>query len=447
MMQTALQPDRSSNVEQGLRQAEVESLKLAAKGRLVAIGVVSAYSTLSFSGGLLYNTLLYAAAFADIALTLLLVAGTRFDRVWVKYLLVMLEIALLADAVLTPNPFNPEPWPNPMVYRYENFYYFLIIIAIAVFSYSPALVMWTGCVTALAWGLGLWWISSMPGTITFADLPEGATSADTLAFYLDPQLVIFSSRIKEILTAVLVALILAVVVWRGRRTVSRLLSSDQDRRFLEDMFGRYVPSQVAQAIIDDRGVLTPEERTSTVLFADVAGFTTMVERMAPQAVLETLNDYFAAANEIVGRHGGVVTQFQGDGFLATFNVPIEDRNHARSAVDAARELLTRVRSDTFNGHSLRIRIGISTGTVIAGSVGGDKRMLYTVHGDAVNVAARLEELNKANGTELLVSETTVMLIAERSDWRRIGEVTLRGKAEPIVVYSHPPTGRGEALAV
>ncbi len=439
--------DSGSIIEQGLRQAEVESVKLAAKGRLVAIGVVTVYSVLSFSGGLLLNTLIYAGAFAVIALTLLLLAGTRFDRAWVKYVLVTLEIILLADAVLTPNPFNPEPWPQPMVYRYENFYYFLIIIAIAVFSYSPALVMWTGFATAVVWTGGLWWISSMPGTLTFGNLPEGSSSSDVLAFYMDPNAIVYSSRVKEIITALLVALLLAVVVWRGRRTVSRLLTSDQDRRFLEDMFGRYVPAQIAQAIIDDRGVLSPEERTSTVLFADVAGFTSMVERMPPRAVLETLNAYFRAANEIVGRYGGVVTQFQGDGFLATFNVPVADKDHARRAVEAAEELLTRVSTETFNGHALRIRVGISTGGVIAGSVGGDSRMLYTVHGDAVNVAARLEELNKESGTELLVSGTTVSLLPQASGWHRIGEVTLRGKLEPITVYSQEARHGNGSVAV
>ena len=170
-----LEPD--AEMARTFQSAEVESIRLAARGRLVAIVLFTSYGVLAFDGGLQANTLLYGAAFGALALTLNFVAGSRFDRPWVIYLIAVLEVALLTDAVLTPNPFNPAPWPQPMVFRYDNFYYFFVLIAVTVFSYSPYLVLWAGLCTALAWGIGVALLASRADIALFADAIEGATSS------------------------------------------------------------------------------------------------------------------------------------------------------------------------------------------------------------------------------------------------------------------------------
>jgi adenylate cyclase len=150
-----------------------------------------------------------------------------------------------------------------------------------------------------------------------------------------------------------------------------------------------------------------------------------------------LNEYFPAVVEPIIDHGGVVNQFQGDAMLVTFNVPVEDPNHADNAVKAA-AIQSVVTDKTFAGISLRTRIGINTGEVIAGNVGAGSRYNYTVHGDAVNSAARLEQLNKEYGTNSIISESTKSLLQNDYSIEAIGEVPIRGKRESLRIFRLDP---------
>ncbi len=424
-----------------LRSVELDGIKLAAKGRLVAIGIFAIYAVSSFSGALLFNTLVYLAGFTILALAYLLTAPASVTKTWIRYLLVALEVIILVEAVLTPNPFNPQPWPAAMAFRYDNFYYFFALIAVSVFSYAPMLVLWAGVCTALTWGVGVAIVTARPDVLMFSQVVvEGMSSTELLAQYIDPNVVILSGRFKEMVTALLVSALLAVVVWRGRRTVTQLIAAEADSRLISNLFARYVPREIARTIIEDRGVLEPEERDATVLFADIEAFTSIVERMAPGNALAMLNEYFSAASEIVGEHNGVVTQFQGDAILATFNVPLSDPEHARHAVRAARELLSMVSSRSFSGERLQIRIGISTGPVVAGSVGGESRMSYTVHGDTVNVAARLETINKLHGTRMIIAEATHALLDDASNWRKLPDEAEKGRHRTVSMYAPSDNG-------
>ena len=138
--------------------------------------------------------------------------------------------------------------------------------------------------------------------------------------------------------------------------------------------------------------------------------------------------------EILERHDGVVTQFQGDAILATFNVPITNTAHATNALNAALEMYEAVCNREFAGERLAIRVGINTGTVVAGAVGAEGRLSYTVHGDSVNLAARVEALNKDKATSILVTENTAKL-TQGFSLSFVGETTVRGQSTPISLYS------------
>ncbi|MDJ0957892.1 MAG: GAF domain-containing protein [Arenicellales bacterium] len=203
---------------------------------------------------------------------------------------------------------------------------------------------------------------------------------------------------------------------------------------IREVFGKYVPENVAEAIVAGKGHIKPIQTKATVLYSDLETFTSIAEEMPPEQVVQMLNEYFPAVIEPINRHGGVVNQFQGDAMLVTFNVPVEDPHHADKAVTAACEIQEVVKHQTFAGVSLRTRIGINTGTVVAGNVGSGDRINYTVHGDAVNVAARLEQLNKDYDTLVLVSGSTVSLLTGTYPLEPIGKVTIRGKHEPVELF-------------
>ena len=204
--------------------------------------------------------------------------------------------------------------------------------------------------------------------------------------------------------------------------------------FIRDIFGKYVPESIAKQIVANKGMLEPKQTTATILSTDIEAFTTTAESVSPKQVVQMLNEYFPAVIEPITRYGGVVNQFQGDAMLVTFNVPVEDPLHADNAVKAALEIQEVMKNATFAGIALRTRIGVNTGEVIAGNVGAGDRINYTVHGDAVNLAARLEQLNKEHGTLVIVSESTVDRLTEKHPIEPLGEVQIRGKVKPVRIY-------------
>ena len=184
----------------------------------------------------------------------------------------------------------------------------------------------------------------------------------------------------------------------------------REREQIRETFGRYVDESVAATILrrQGEGALAGETGEATILFTDIAGFTTIAEYLAPHELVAALNEYLETVLEPIRAHGGVVNTFIGDGLFASFNMPLACEDHAVAAVRAAIDIQRAVGSRTFGdlGVALATRIGISTGHVIGGSVGAGQRMSFTLLGDTVNLAARLEELNKQHGTRILVSQST-----------------------------------------
>ncbi len=215
---------------------------------------------------------------------------------------------------------------------------------------------------------------------------------------------------------------------------NHMVSGLRERRLVLDTLGRFLPEKVAGSLLASGGELEVQQIEATILFCDIEAFTNLTESLGPVKIVAVLNAYFSAMVNILERHEGVVTQFQGDAILATFNVPIPDPQHARQAVEAAREMLACVATHAFDGEKLNIRIGINTGQVVAGAIGAEGRLSYTVHGDAVNLAARLESSNKDYGTRLLVSAQTASLVPD-CGLRAIGETSVRGQSSTIELFT------------
>ena len=183
----------------------------------------------------------------------------------------------------------------------------------------------------------------------------------------------------------------------ANRSFNRMVAGLRESELVRQTLGRFVPTDVAKTLLTEGGELAPEQSEATVLFCDLEGFTTLTETLGPAGIVELLNEYFEVMVEILERHRGVVTQFQGDAILATFNVPVPDPAHAANALRAAMEMQDATLHREFAGQRVGNRVGVNTGRLVAGAVGAKGRLSYTVHGDAVNLAARLEALNKELG--------------------------------------------------
>ena len=202
---------------------------------------------------------------------------------------------------------------------------------------------------------------------------------------------------------------------------------------------RYLPADVVELVVADPSKLKAggERRVVSVLFADVVGFTRLSEQLPPETIVAVLNEYFTIASEIVHRHGGMVDKFIGDCVMAVWGVPGSKPDDARRALQAAEALRRWV--DTANrrwkatyGVEVQLAIGLHTGPAVAGNVGSERRLDYTVIGDTVNVAARLEAA--AAPGQILVSEATRLAVGDDAPLDALGERSLRGRAKTTMVY-------------
>jgi len=227
---------------------------------------------------------------------------------------------------------------------------------------------------------------------------------------------------------------------------NRMVQDLRERVQIRETFGRYVDESVASTILrrQGEGTLAGETGEATILFTDIAGFTTIAEYLAPHELVAVLNDYLETVLAPIRAHGGVVNTFIGDGLFASFNMPLACEEHAVAAVRAAIDIQRAVTSRTFGdqGVALDTRIGISTGNVIGGSVGAGQRLSYTLLGDTVNLAARLEELNKQYGTRILVSQSTREACGDGCVFNGLGSVTVRGRSDAVAIFSIDPNVQG-----
>lgn len=212
---------------------------------------------------------------------------------------------------------------------------------------------------------------------------------------------------------------------------------------LRELFGLYVSSEVAQAAVETGVDLGGELVYCSVMFSDIRDFTTLSEQMPPRRLVELINRYMTAMVSVIVNHGGVITRFGGDSILAVFGTPLNPMSdHADRAVRAAiemRQALAAFNLQEAVAHlpTLESGIGIASGPVIAGNVGGKERIEYTVMGDAVNLAARLEDKTKDTGFPILVSDETYQALNEDSDVdaRSLTNVQIKGKRDRVTLYA------------
>jgi adenylate cyclase len=203
---------------------------------------------------------------------------------------------------------------------------------------------------------------------------------------------------------------------------------------------RYMAKEFAEHVLTSGGEATAgSTHVATVLFSDIRRFTTLSEAMTPRATVEMLNEYFAVMAEIVQQHQGVLDKYIGDAVMAVFGAPTSGVDDADNAVTAATQMICRLRQLNLRRANrgampLEIGIGLASGELVAGPIGSAKRMDYTVIGDSVNLASRLESANKQYGTGILISGATVERLASSVRMRRIDLIRVKGKENPTEIY-------------
>jgi adenylate cyclase len=221
---------------------------------------------------------------------------------------------------------------------------------------------------------------------------------------------------------------------------ARLNQQVQEEERLRQRLERFHSPQVIEMIVKDHQeakdeLMEAKELTTTILFTDMVKFTPLSEQMHPREINQLLNQYFSMMTDIIFEHNGTLDKYLGDGLMAVFGAPVEKEDDAeravRAALDIRNEFLNMV-DETDSGKKIEIRIGINTGKVVGGNIGSPRRMDYTVIGDPVNTASRLESIAAPN--KIYIGEETYNQVKDKFEVREVGPTKLKGKREEIMVY-------------
>lgn len=234
---------------------------------------------------------------------------------------------------------------------------------------------------------------------------------------------------------------LALVLSFSLIMIYRVVFEQAEQRTIRGVMARYLSPSVSQWALKDpeRLTLGGETRIMTVLFSDLRGFTTLSQNMDPQALTALLNEYMTAMTEIVFKHDGVLDKYIGDAIMAFWNAPMWQEDHAVRACETALDMVSRLQTLQADWARrglprLDLGIGINTGRMVVGNMGSRDRLTYTVLGDTVNVASRLEGLNKEYGTRIVIGEGTRTAAGETCLYRFLDLVAVKGRSEPLAVY-------------
>jgi adenylate cyclase len=311
----------------------------------------------------------------------------------------------------------------------------------------PFYEMWSVLAIVLAGlilGLVLPSVGPVPGFLTF-----GGTG---IGYWLLTQ-VLFSKAgmVLDLVYPLTVLTLVYIAV-----TTDMYLSESIKKKYITDAFSTYLsPSVVKQLIrFPEKLVLGGEDREITAFFSDVQGFTSISEELSAKELVELLNEFLTEMTDIILKHGGTVDKFEGDAIIAFFGAPVDLKNHALSTCNACIDMHERLKrmNETWkqeNRRQLHMRVGLCSGVAVVGNMGSKNRFDYTMMGDVVNTAARLEGVNKVYGTYSMIGESTRNMAGPEIATREIDSIFLVGKHEPVTVYQIiGRTGQvDEALAI
>ncbi len=287
----------------------------------------------------------------------------------------------------------------------------------------------------------LLFLLSLICTVSVTCLKRVVSSVGTIAaFILVPVLLSFGAY-QQGFWLPLVVQELAIVLSIGLVLIVNFATEGRQKRFIKNAFKHFLSPEVIEQLIvhPERLKLGGERRVLSIFFSDLQGFTSISEQLDPESLITLLNEYLTAMTDIIHEEGGTIDKYEGDAIIAFWNAPLQINDHAVKAVRAAlrcQEKLAQMRPvfRKRTGADMHMRIGVNTGSAVVGNLGSNTRFDYTMIGDAVNLAARLEGANKQFGTFTMISRSTYDLTHKHFKTRELARLTVVGRNAPVTVY-------------
>ena len=301
--------------------------------------------------------------------------------------------------------------PAPMVYG--------MFIVLSILRLDFRLCVFTGLVAGLEYiALAMWVIAGSAGE------------------QVEPILVGVPHNLFKGIILIGTGVVAGLVTVQIRKRILSSFESVEERNRISRTFGEYVSPAVVETLLDLKPDLRSENKNVCVMFLDIRNFTGFAEKRSPEEVVTYLESLFEFMVEIINRNNGIINKFLGDGFMAVFGAPLSDGNDCANAIRSAQEILAKIREEEERGTILptTVGIGLHSGQAVTGSIGSALRKEYTVIGDVVNLAARIEKLNKRFGSQLLISEMVSKAVGNVAGAISKGTVTVRGREEGIEIY-------------
>ena len=434
-------------IEAAIAVAERDGLRFHLRVRLAILVVVAVWLVVNYAPARAAHGLAVVAAFAGFGL-LQYALGRWTGRpvLWAGVFSVF-EVALLIGVLLLPITF-PEDWPPQMQLRLPTVFYLFVYVAGTVLSYSPSLVIWTGALTTVGWGIGHQIMLRLPGSVTvqgpLIDKPS-LSPTGSLAFYLDPHYVSDAAWRTQTVLLLLLTTVLAAAVARSRRLLRRQVVDHLARATL----ARYFSPNVVDVLANSGPTGMAQRRQPVaVMFADIRGFTTLSESLGTEGTMRLLQEFHDLVTSIVFEHGVTLEKYIGDAVMATFGTPAPGPDDASRALRCACALAAETsRWSAARGARgdavVEIGMGLHYGEAMVGSIGDAQRLDYVVIGDTVNVASRLERLTRDLDTLIVVSDDLIARAraegspagAQLDRFTPRGDVHVTGRRQAIKIWS------------
>jgi len=403
----------SNSLADAIAREERVGLASVFWGRLIALGLLALWVllTLPFERSGFYLGAL--AAFALLGVPPYLLARRHIGGLKVTAFFLVLDAALLSYLLIVPQPLFIEGWTAQLNLRLPNFLYLGIFLVGMALSYSPTLVILTGAASVVAWTSGYLWVASLPGSLVTTStevLDDDRGRQAVVDIFLDPYNVSLTLLYNQIVFVTIVTLILALTVWRSRRLVQRQVAAEAQRGRLSRYFSPNIVEKLSST--DGDALDRPAVQSAAVLFADMVGFTAISERLPPDALVALLRDFHGRLARQAFAHDGTVDKYIGDAIMVHFGTPRPQGDDPVRALTCAAAMVAEIERwnadrERAGEEPVRIGVGVHYGEVVVGNIGDERRLEFTVLGDTVNVANRLERLTREIGVQLVVSDDLV----------------------------------------